>query len=48
MTEQDKAWIDYRLRQERDYVEQNEAEDKREKVLARIYKQLEALKNDND
>jgi hypothetical protein len=46
MTEQDKAWIDYRLRQEREYVEQTEVDEKREKVLSRIYKQLEAL-NDN-
>ena len=46
MTEQDKAWIDYRLRQEREYVEQSESDEKREKVLSRIYKQLEAL-NDN-
>jgi len=46
MTEQDKAWIDYRLRQEREYVEQNEVDEKREKVLSRIHKQLEAL-NDN-
>lgn len=47
MTELDKAWIDYRLRQEREYVEQHtEVDEKREKVLARIYKQLEAL-NDN-
>ena len=46
MTEQDKAWIDYRLRQEREYVEQSESDEKREKVLSRIHKQLEAL-NDN-
>lgn len=47
MTEQDKAWIDYRLRQECEYVEQNtEVDEKREKVLSRIHKQLEAL-NDN-
>ena len=46
MTEQDKAWIDYRLRQEREYVEQTEVDEKRKKVLSRIYKQLEAL-NDN-
>jgi hypothetical protein len=46
MTEQDKAWIDYRLRQEREYVEQTEVDEKREKVLSRIHKQLEAL-NDN-
>ena len=46
MTELDKAWIDYRLRQEREYVEQTEVDEKREKVLSRIHKQLEAL-NDN-
>ena len=45
MTEQDKAWIDYRLRQEREYVEQNmESEVHKDKVLSRIYKQLEELK----